>query len=653
MQNAVRYEIGPDRVMTVWLDLPDKSVNTMSVRMWTDLDAAVARIESEKPAAVIFASAKPKSFIAGADLFEMRAMNDAQLDEYLAKGQKIYDRIEALPMPTVAAINGDALGGGFELALACKSRIAIDEQRIQIGLPETKLGLVPGWGGTIRLPRLIGVSEALKLMCTGKSVSPPEALKFGMVDEIIPRNQLLEAAKKRATSQQKPTGSAVGSRDADRSIRAQILDKARSDTRARSGENLPAPLRLIDIVELSYEGGIEAASNAERRGLIDLRNSEAGMNLMRLFFLRTGAKKAAAEQAKGKSCEVKSVAVIGGGTMGAGIAHALIRSGLDVQVIEADDASVRFATARITKLLESDQKASRPQSAGPAALQISTDWSRVSSADLVIEAVLEQMRVKLDVFRRLDELVRPDAILASNTSSLSITEIAEATRHPDRVIGLHFFNPVQKMPLVEVVRTRFTNPDALGSGVAIASKLGKTPIVVNDSPGFIVNRVLLPYLREALVMLAEGAPVEQIDRAIKTWGMPMGPFELMDEIGLDVTRMILESLSLKLGTRLSPPPVLERALARKWFGKKTGQGFYVHLKDAKPAVNHELVDSVAQLELSVEEIQNRLMKPMADEAKMVMQEGVVDSPDAIDLATVLGLGFAPFRGGLARFAGLS
>ena len=329
--------------------------------------------------------------------------------------------------------------------------------------------------------------------------------------------------------------------------------------------------------------------------------------------------------------------------MGAGIAHALSRAGVAVQVVEADERSAAAATARLAALTGDDS------------IRATIDWSVVAAADLGVEAVVEQLPAKLDVFRRLDELAAPGAVLASNTSSLGIGEIAAATGHPGRVIGLHFFNPVPKMPLVEVVRTPLTDADALATGVAVVTKAGKTPVIVNDSPGFLVNRVLFPYLREAIVLFAEGATVAGVDAAIRSWGMPMGPFTLMDEIGLDVTRMILDSLERTLGPRLSSPPLLAAAIDRGWLGRKAGRGFYLHPAGGKPEPHRDMASLVGDpppLDLPPAELQRRLIGPMAAEARLVLAEGVVESADAIDLATVLGLGFAPFRGGLASFAGL-
>jgi 3-hydroxyacyl-CoA dehydrogenase/enoyl-CoA hydratase/3-hydroxybutyryl-CoA epimerase len=637
---AARAELDEDRIATLWLDSPGKSVNTLSKQMWEDLDNAIDQIEREKPRGVIVASAKPRSFIAGADLFEMREMSNEQLDHYLAEGQRILNRLENLPMPTVAAINGDALGGGLEVALACRARVAVDDAKIQLGLPETKLGLIPGWGGTVRLPRLIGLEEALPLMTQGKSIAPAQAKKLGLVDAVASRDELIQAAKQQLNAPSRPA------RDDQR--HDELLQKSAASVRARSGDSLPAPLRLIEVVRTRIEQGIDAGFAAERRALIELRESEAGRNLMRMFFLRTGAKKAAAEAAGGRPRDIASAAVIGGGTMGAGIAHALVRGGIRSDVLEVNVAAADAAANHIRDLLMEDVEKGRldPDVARSSLGEsvVGSDWSVIASADFVIEAVVERLDAKIEVFRRLDQTISPGAILASNTSSLSITQIAQATKHPQRVIGLHFFNPVPKMPLVEVVRTNLSDSAAVATGVALAVKLGKTPVVVNDSPGFVVNRVLFPYLAEALRMAHDAQSILSVDAAMKAWGWPMGQFELMDTIGLDVTLMILDALSPHFGERFAATEYLRRAVGNGWLGAKSGRGFYIHpLDKIAPQVNPDLELREPNFSLNQSEIQQRLMQVMRDEVQRVLKENVVASPDAVDFVLVLGLGFPAFR----------
>ena len=666
MERSVRTNLDADNVMTIWLDAPGKSVNTCSPQLLADLSSAIDEARQRRPAAVIFASAKPSSFNMGADLFEIRKMNREQVSEFLQLGQSIFDRIEKLPMPTVAAIGGDCLGGGFELALACRYRVAVDNGSINIGLPEVKIGLIPAWGGTTRLPRKIGLSRALPILLAGKTMPPKKAKRAGLVDETVRREALLAAAKRVALSGAKPVAPSVIDAAVARlaALRRKALDTAEKQTRDKTYGNYPAPLRLLDVVRIGYDHGAADGFAAERSALVDLSDSDATRNLMRLFFLRQGAKKQAGVKLSAKAHDVKHAAVIGGGTMGAGIVHALVRAGIPVRLVEVDAKAVSAALGRIKKMLDEDIAAARIDklAARDAFNRVSptTQWTGLELADIVIEAALEKIEVKRDIFARLDRLTRPTAVLASNTSSLRIADMADATLHPERVVGLHFFNPVPKMPLVEVVRGPRSDDASLATALAVATRIGKTPVLVSDAPGFLVNRILVPYLAEALLMAGEGVSITAIDDAAKRWGMPMGPIELLDEIGLDIAHHVLKSLG---GT---PPPAkvvaaFDIAMEQKWLGKKTGRGFYVHDTSKKRrgsgdsasvSVNEDLVAVLATEAnpLDAESIQWRLVLPMVNEAAKALEEGVTDSVDAIDLAMVLGTGFAPFRGGVMQFA---
>jgi 3-hydroxyacyl-CoA dehydrogenase/enoyl-CoA hydratase/3-hydroxybutyryl-CoA epimerase len=665
MDSAIRTATDSDNVLTIWLDVPGKPVNTCTPQLLSELSAVIDSLELSRPAGVIFASAKARSFNAGADLFAIRDMDRPTVTSYLALGQSLYERIARLPMPTVAAINGDCLGGGTELALACTYRVAANDGAISIGLPETKLGIIPAWGGTTRLPRMIGLTRALPILLAGKTLPPRKAQKAGLVDEVVRPEALLAAAKRLVMSHRDRRRPRVMERLAARltPARNRILAIARRQTEERTFGNYPAPLRLIDVLKAGYDDGFSAGLAAERAALLELTQTDACRNLLRLFFLRQGAKRRASDQLKAKPKEINYAAVIGGGTMGAGIVHALIRANVRVRLVEVDAAAVSGALGRVRKLLDEDVIAGRLDklAARHAFNRVSPtmDWSGLHLADIVVEAVVENLDAKHEVFARLDRLTRPDAILASNTSSLRVADIARATAHPPRVLGLHFFNPVNKMPLVEIVRAPDTDDAALATAVALTNRLGKTPVVVNDAPGFLVNRLLIPHLAEALALAAEGMPIDQIDTAMKQWGMPMGPFELLDEIGLDVSLHVLKSLSHVMAHPVELSPAVEQAVGRRWLGKKSGKGFYVHPaakrgSAPKLQVNVELSRLVAPhvqaAPVSAEEIQWRLILPMVNEAARTLAEGITDSADDIDLATVLGLGFAPFRGGLAKFA---
>ena len=661
----IRTTTDSDGIVTVWFDQPGKSINSITQQFITELSEVVSELERQSPKGIIFASAKNHSFIVGADLFEISAMPIEGCTKFLAEGQALYNRIEKLLAPTAAAINGDCLGGGMELALACDHRVAADDGSISVGLPELKIGILPGWGGTVRLPRLIGLRKALPLLLTGKTLAPKKARKLGMIDETVRPEALMAAAKRLVLSGKPHRKLPLIDRLAVRGpIRKCILAAAHAKTMAMSYGNYPAPLKVLEITRANYESGMAAGLEGERKALCELMETESCRNLMRLFFLRHAAKRSLSKQVRAKPLDVKYAAVIGGGTMGAGIVHSLIRAGIQLRLVEVNEKAASAALGRVRRMLDDDISSGRlsPLEARHAFNRVcpTTEWTGLRLADVVIEAVVETMDAKREVFAKLDHLTRPDAILASNTSSLSVTEMAQATSRPHRVVGLHFFNPVPKMPLVEVVRTADSDDEALATAVALTARLGKTPVLVADAPGFLVNRVLIPYLAESLVLAQEGADIVSVDDAMKRWGMPMGPFELLDEIGLDIAAHVLKSLGDRMDPPLKLPLLVGEAIGRGWLGKKSGQGFYVYgrkRKLKKPQVNEALAelltagaDPSRQSELTAEQIQWRLVLPMVNEAARLLEEGVTDSADLVDLATVLGLGFAPFRGGLARFA---
>jgi 3-hydroxyacyl-CoA dehydrogenase/enoyl-CoA hydratase/3-hydroxybutyryl-CoA epimerase len=447
--------------------------------------------------------------------------------------------------------------------------------------------------------------------------------------------------------------------------RNRMLDAGRRKTMETTYGNYPGPLALLDVVRTGYDRGVAAGLEAERQAIIDLTATDASRNLLRLFFLRQGARKEAMAPVGGaKSHGVNYAAVIGGGTMGAGIVHALIHAGIPVRLVEVNPQAVSAALGRIKKMLDDDVAMGKLDKLAARhtfnRVSPTTEWTGLELADFVVEAVLETVEAKREVFSKLDRLCRPTAVLATNTSSLRLADIEQATLHPERIVGLHFFNPVPKMPLVEVVRGPHSDDASLATAVALAGRMGKTPVLVNDAPGFLVNRILVPYLAEALVMAGEGTSIVMIDDAMKRWGMPMGPFELLDEIGLDIAAHVLKSLGGGMPAPANVVAAIGQAQQHKWLGKKSGRGFYIHgtKRGATPVLNAELAamlsagaagptsDDASQSDA----IQWRLVAPMINEAARAIEEGVTDSTDAVDLAMVMGTGFAPFRGGIIQFA---
>lgn len=668
MMDTLNSRMGDDGVLIVEFDHRDRPVNTFTPHALAQLSDVIAQVERQeiKPVGVIFRSAKVDAFIAGADLFAMRDMDEADVEAFLELGQSVFERIAKLSIPTVAAINGLTLGGGMELALACDYRIAADRGSINLGLPEIKLGIIPGWGGTVRLPRLIGLRRALPMLLGGKIVSPRKAKSLGVVDEVV-RPESLHAAAHRMV-RKRPTRQQPGFVDRFLASNPMLLKwvckAARKQAAAMTLGNYPASDKLIDTIEISLRKGVEAGLRAERESVLILSRTHASRNLMRLFFLKQESKRAVKEKIHAQPKPVAHAAVVGGGAMGAGIVHALVRAQVPVRLVDLNEQAISAALGRIRKLLDGDVKSKRLSKleANCAMRRVSptTSLTGLSLADIVIEAVAEKIEVKKELFAQLESAVRHDCVLASNTSSLSITEIASDLQHPDRVIGLHFFNPVAKMPLVEVIRAPKSGDEALATGAALAQCMGKVPIVVGDGAGFVVNRVLIPYLGEALVMASQGADIVQVDSALKHWGMPMGPFELLDQIGMDVVMHIFDSVSSRLGDPPSAPQGVRTMIERNWLGKKTGRGFYVYEKTRrrrKPQVNHKLSaiwrpahSTAAPITLDEQIVIDRLVSPMINEATRLLNENVIDSAALLDLASVLGLGLAPFRGGLAHHA---
>ena len=652
-QAAVRYQRSGD-VGRIVFDQPDKPVNVMNAGALADLDKALAAAERDRPPVLLLTSGKPGTFVAGADVFEMTGCSREQLDAYLKRGQELYSRLASFPSPTVAAIGGAALGGGLEIALACDYRIAADAKGAKIGLPEVTLGLIPAWGGCVRLPRLIGLEPAANLITSGNLVDAAEAKRLGIVDETAAPDALEETAANLARKGKPDRQEQVADEEERRRVLSLVRQKLEGEPH---GQHYPAPMRALEVIALGLSEGEQAGFDAERKGLCDLRETPTGQNLLRIFAMKQNAKRAANSAAGGKPRELKTVAVIGGGTMGSGIAYVLLGTAkLPVVLVETDEARASSARQRVEGLFDGDVAKGRMKAdaatEAKARLTTTADFGAVADADLVVEAAFEDMAVKRELFGRLDQVAKKDAVLATNTSSLSVTEIAQATSDPSRVVGLHYFNPVPRMALVEVVRTRHSSPDAVATAVAAATACGKTPVVVNDAPGFVVNRVLFPYLYEAMLAVSEGVDPVEIDSAVRTAGMPMGPLELIDTIGLDVTLSICEAMRPSLAPRVDVPAGLREAVAAGHLGRKSGIGFFRYEGGKRAAPSDEVIALFRGGRSGGAAgggLPERVILPMINESARVVEEGVVDSTEAIDLATLLGLGVAPFRGGIARF----
>ena len=628
-------------------DRPESGANIFDEATMRELSEHVDAIEADSSLrGLIIASAKKSIFIAGADLRTL--LKQAQTDglrDFIAEGQRVFNRIAALKIPTVAAIHGACAGGGYEVTLACDWRVASDDPATRIGLPETTLGLIPAWGGSTRLPRLIGEDNAAEVILKGKLYSASEALKLGLVDELASREDLLDAARKKLSS---------GKRAESKIPSAKGKTPPISDPKS-------ARARALGVITTCATNPIDESLKLELDAIVDLGKTEATQNLIRNFFLAEKYKKGSS---KARFEKVAHAAVIGAGVMGAGIAQWLSSRGVTVilrdvnrELLDRGLANVeKTYAAAVKRGLMTEEKAQQ----GRARIICSTAPMELRDVAFVIEAASEKIDIKKEIFRELSMQAGPKTIIATNTSALPVTELANCTVSPDRVIGLHFFNPVSRMKLVEVVVAKETSNDTKEHALAFVRQVGKLPIIVRDSPGFLVNRVLFPYLLDAAELFEAGVELEKIDSALVKWGLPMGPLRLIDEIGIDVTVDIAATLEKAYGRRDRAPDILKRMREVKLLGRKTGSGFYKY-EGKNQSPNESLaqwrrgnapkddVDSAA-VASAEEALANRLMFLMINEAARCIEEKVVESPEDADYGMILGTGFAPHRGGPLRFA---
>ena len=644
---TIHREMLDDGTCVLTFDRPDSPVNIFDVPTLKELDAQLGELGSAR--ALILTSAKKSVFVAGADIHLFSQMSPGELAAFVELGQAVFNRLAALRIPTVAAIHGACVGGGYEVALACDWRVASPDAVTKIGLPETKLGILPAWGGSTRLPRLIGVPDALDVILGGKTVAASHALKLGMIDEIAPRDALIRAALVLAERGKHPR-SLTHSAPVNAAVSAVVAHKARTDVKRKTRGNYPAVDKALDVILHGSGAWDEATSLArERAAVAELVKLETTRNLIRVFFLQEHAKKSAAPVGK----RIERAAVIGAGVMGAGIAQWLATRGLRVVLRDVAPARVAAGMAGIAKLFADGVRAhaltehearTAMDRLTPAAAEVP-----LHGAEIVIEAAVEKMAVKKAIFQRLDELVREDAILATNTSALSITELAAATRHPERVVGIHFFNPVHKMQLVEVVAGDATAPEVSARAAQFVQRIGKLPVVVRDRPGFLVNRILLPYLVEAGDLFAAGADPVAIDDAMLDFGMPMGPLRLADEVGVDIAADVAATLAAAFPKRMHVPPILASMIAAGMLGTKSGAGFYRCAPGGEPVVNPAAL-ALRSSGATPGDVAARLALLMVNEAAACLGESVTASAGDIDLAMVMGTGWAPFLGGPLRYA---
>src|SRR6266487_455293 len=660
--SMIRREIGDDHVCLLTFDRPESGANIFDAATLDELNEHLDFVENDALLrGLIIASAKKSIFIAGADLKTLlQQAQSGEMREFIAKGQRIFDRLAELKIPIVATIHGASAGGGYEVTLACDYRIASDDPATRIGLPETTLGLIPAWGGCTRLPLLIGVEKAAEVIANGKLYSAQEARKLGLVDEVAPREKLLELARKTLRD---------GKRKLDDGTRATPASQELVPPGQRGNA---APERAWEIINKTLSISPDQSLRMELDAIVDLGKSESTQNLIRNFFLAEKYKKGTSKAAPGK---VAHAAVIGAGVMGSGIAQWLSSRGVTVILRDIAREQIDRGLANIEKIyadavkrgLMTDTKAKE----GRARICGSTAPMELRDVQFIIEAASEKFEVKKEIFRELGMQAGPKTIIATNTSALPVGRLADATVSPEHVIGLHFFNPVSRMKLVEVVIAKQTSDETRERSLAFVRQIGKLPVIVHDSPGFLVNRVLFPYLLDAAELFESGLDAARIDDALVQWGMPMGPLRLIDEIGVDITIDIGNTLEKAYGRRDHVSSVLLWLRDGQMLGRKSSAGFYKYEGKTQSA-NESLTQwrrglhgdpegaegpvippdwhRDPRLRLNEDELAHRLIFLMVNEAARCVEEEVVDSPEDADYGMILGIGFAPFRGGPLRFA---
>ncbi len=653
----ITRQLDASGVCTLTFDRAASSANVFDRATLVELDAHLAALEKEPTlTGVIIISAKPKIFIAGADLKEFVRAPDAEaLGEIVDMGHRVFTRLSLLSVPSVAAIHGVCLGGGCELALACDWRVASTEKVTKIGLPETQLGIVPAWGGSVRLPVLIGLPAALGMILPGRQIVGAQARKLGLVDELAHREYLPDVARRQLARGKRPPHLRPFSGSAP--FKALVASQARRNVLAKTHGHYPAPFKAIEVCAAALGRSLEDGFALEKAAFLELVETPVCRRLIGLFFLQERAKKMSVP-APAVAAPVRRVAVVGAGVMGAGIAQWVSARGLPVVLKDVAPE----ALARGLRMIESVYREAVKRrvftvTEATAGLDRITPAHRdgpLTSVDLVIEAAVEKLEAKQAIFRALETRVRADTVLATNTSALSIESIAAGLAHPGRVVGIHFFNPVNRMQLVEIVRGPGTSPDALATALQFVKAMGKLPVIVKDSPGFLVNRILMPYMIEAVRLFRESGAVEAVDRVMLDFGMPMGPLRLADEVGLDVASHVARDLGQRLQHPAPPDDTLDAMIAKGWLGKKNGRGFYLHAgKSAHVRPNPDIgaaVGAVATRPLDAAKACDRLVLIMINEAARCLAEGVVESSEDVDFAMILGTGWAPFRGGPLRHA---
>ena len=655
-----------DGVLVLTLDLPGESVNKIIREVRDELEQAFERLRSDSSLnAAVLISGKKDNFLAGADIDEFVALKSEDEARTLVEtGQELINGFGKLGKPVVAAIDGVCLGGGLETALACSYRIATNNPRTSLGLPEIQIGILPAAGGCQRLPRLIGLRAAMDIILAGKSVNGKKALRLGLIDDLVHVSELeavaIEAAKRLAGGWKpvrKSTGFVGFVLEKTFIGRALVFSMARKQTLKKTHGNYPAPLAAIDAIAVGLSGGIRKGLAREAYHFSKLSMGEVSRNLVRIFFATSSLKKDSGVDGDVTPVRVKSLGIVGAGFMGAGIgAVAALQAGSDVRFQESEwdrlAAGIGHARGEFRKGLKRRRLTKQRFREVSSLVSGTTDWSGFERAEVVIEAVFEDLKVKHEVFKKLEKETRPNCVLASNTSTIPIADIASSVSVPERVIGMHFFSPVERMPLLEVIVTSKTSPSVTATAVAYGRQLGKTVIVVQDRPGFWVNRILTPYLNEAGRLLEEGVRVETLDKAMVSFGFPVGPITLLDEVGLDIGVKASSVMFAAFGERMKPLEGMQRLVDSGRLGRKSGNGFFRYEKGKRKGVDPFVYTAVRKNSGDVpvsRDVHDRLVYSMLNEAGLAFQEGVVRSARDGDIGAIFGIGYPAFLGGPLRY----
>ncbi len=665
MNNAILLKRDDNGVAHLVFDLPNEKVNKLSALVLNEFEKNLNLIAKDKSIKILtITSNKNGNFIAGADINEIKSIKDKK-DAYrkVSQGQNIINKLSELKIPTIAIINGSCLGGGLELALACDYRLATTNSKTLLGLPEVNLGIIPGFGGTQRLPRIIGLQQSLNMILSGKAINAKKALKIGLISSIINEVFLEEEVKKFIDNILSGKEKIKSSKSFIEKIpfgKSLIIHIAFKNLLAKTKGHYPAPHYALDVICKTYRRNIIKGLKLELDAFCELAVSDICKNMIDLFFTSEALKKDnGLEGKKNNILEIKKAAVLGAGIMGGGIAWLFAKNNIDIRLKDISNKSIALGYDQVKKIFSELKKIKKltkfEVSFKTAKISSCLDYSGFANRDLVIEAAVEDIEIKKNIFTELESKIDEKAIIASNTSSLSICEMAKSLKNPQRFIGMHFFNPVNRMPLVEVIKGEKTNEETIASIVDLAKKMGKTPIVVKDVAGFLVNRVLLPYLNESSYILQEGGDIKEIDDLIEDFGMPMGPFTLADIVGIDVGVKVAKSLQEAYGKRMEVSQLLNKIYNdhKNLLGKKSKIGFYRY--ENNKIVNrdiYKIVDEVNNNKSNLEKfiIVDRCILTMVNEAAKCLEENVVKNARYLDMAMIMGAGFPAFRGGVLKYA---